>query len=45
MRAARARVADDAAALDDPALAPEVQLAADLLALMEAGAPQGGLYP
>lgn len=44
MRAAYDRFAADAAALGDPALAPEVELAADLVALMEAGAEQGDLY-
>lgn len=39
-----ARLAADAEALDDDALPVEVQLAADLLALMEAGAMQGTLY-
>lgn len=40
-----ARVAADAEAMDDEALAPEVQLARDLLALMKEGAPQGTMYP
>ena len=38
------RITADAAALADPALDPEVQLARDLLALMESGADQGDLY-
>ena len=38
------RFADDAQALDDPALLPELELARDLLDLMEQGAPQGDLY-
>lgn len=44
MTAAHARIAADAAALADPSLDVEVQLAADLLALMEEGARQGDLY-
>jgi Ca-activated chloride channel family protein len=44
MTAVAARFASDAAALADPALDPEVELADALLALMEAGAPQGSLY-
>jgi Ca-activated chloride channel family protein len=38
------RITKDAQALADPALDPEVQLAEDLLSLMEAGAEQGDLY-
>jgi Ca-activated chloride channel family protein len=38
------RITQDAQALADPALDPEVQLAQDLLTLMEAGADQGDLY-
>lgn len=39
-----ARLAADSEAIDDDDLPVEVQLAADLLALMESGAPQGTLY-
>lgn len=44
MTAAHARIVADAAALGDPSVDVEAQLAADLLALMEQGAPQGDLY-
>ena len=39
-----ARITEDNKALADPALDPEVQLAADLLGLMQKDAPQGNLY-
>ena len=45
MTAVSERFAADAANLADVALDPEVQLAADLLSLMESGAPQGDFYP
>ena len=45
MTAARDRFAADAEALGDATLTPELELASDLLALMEAGAPQGSWYP
>ncbi len=45
MTAARDRFAADAEALGDATLTPELELAGDLLALMEAGAPQEGWYP
>ncbi len=38
------RISADALALDDEAMAPEVELARDLLTLMEQGADQGDLY-
>jgi Ca-activated chloride channel homolog len=44
MERAHARVVADAAAIGDPALDPEVQLAADLLQLMRDGAGQGEIY-
>lgn len=44
MQAAHDRFVADAAALADPALDVEVELAADLLALIVARAPQGTLY-
>ncbi|AKF03143.1 vWA domain-containing protein [Sandaracinus amylolyticus] len=44
VRAAHARIEAAASVTGDEALATEVALAADLLALMEAGAPQGSLY-
>lgn len=45
MTAVRDRFAADAERLADETLAPELQLAQDLLALMEQGAAQGSLYP
>jgi Ca-activated chloride channel family protein len=45
MQATHDRFVVDAAALGDPALDPEVTLSADLLELMQSGAPQGSLYP
>ena len=44
MTTVSARIAADAAALADPALDVEVTLAADLLRLMEEGAPQADFY-
>jgi Ca-activated chloride channel family protein len=44
MRGALARFSADAESLADEALAPEVDLAHNLLALMEQGAEQGDLY-
>jgi Ca-activated chloride channel family protein len=44
MTTVNARIAADAAALDDPALDPEVALAAELLRLMEQAAPQGDAF-
>ncbi len=44
MQAVTDRIRLDATALDDPALQPEVELAEDLLDLMEQDAPQGDLY-
>lgn len=44
MAGALARISADAVALGDPELDAEVSFAHDLLALMEAGAPQGDLY-
>jgi Ca-activated chloride channel family protein len=44
MERAHARIVEDAESIADAALDPEVQLAADLLALMRAGASQGDLY-
>ncbi|MEM9492872.1 MAG: VWA domain-containing protein, partial [Myxococcota bacterium] len=44
MSAVHARAVADSDSLTDPALATEVALAAELLTLMEAGAPQGDLY-
>ncbi|MBE7453560.1 MAG: VWA domain-containing protein [Kofleriaceae bacterium] len=44
MRAAHDRFAADAAALADPTLTPEVELAAAMLRLIEERAPQGTLY-
>jgi len=44
MQQVQARIAADAGQLADAGLAIEAQLAADLLALMESGAPQGDLY-
>lgn len=44
MEVVAARVAEDAGAIDDPALAPEVALAEAMLELLRAGAPQGSLY-
>jgi hypothetical protein len=44
MTTALARITEDNQALMDPAIDPEVQLAADLLALMKRDAPQGNLY-
>jgi len=44
MRGAAERFAADAAALAEPALDVEVELAEAMLALMERGAPQGTLY-
>ena len=40
MKTVSERIAADAAALKDPSLDPEVKLAADLYALMKAGARQ-----
>ena len=45
MTAVRDRFAADAESLGNETLAPELQLAQDLLALMEQGAAQGGWYP
>lgn len=45
MRTTQERFAADAAAIDDASLTPEVELGAAMLALIEAGAPQGELYP
>ena len=45
MTAVRDRFAADAESLADETLAPELQLAEDVLALMEQGAAQGNLYP
>ncbi len=44
MKLTRDRFAADAEALNEPGLAPELELAGDILALMESGAPQGDLY-
>jgi len=44
LRDAHDRFAADAAALGDPDLEPEVALVAELLRLVESGAPQGSLY-
>jgi Ca-activated chloride channel homolog len=44
MRRVHERFAADAAALEDPALEPELQLAERLLALMREGAPQESFY-
>ena len=44
MTGALARISADAQALDDEALTTEVNLARDLLRLMEQGAEQGDLY-
>jgi hypothetical protein len=44
MAAAYGRFAADAAARADPALTPELALAAARLALLEAGAPQSDPY-
>jgi Ca-activated chloride channel family protein len=44
MADAVARITDDNKTLGDAAIATEVQLAADLLALMQKDAPQGNLY-
>src|SRR5690606_11870871 len=45
MSAVRDRFAADAESIAHESLDPELQLAQDLLALMEEGAPQGDLYP
>ncbi len=45
MTAVHQRFSADAEGLADPALVPEVDLAAALLALMQADAPQGDFYP
>lgn len=44
MEAVAQRMAEDADAIDDAALDPEVALAQALLELLRAGAPQGSLY-
>ena len=45
MQSAHDRFAADALSLGDATLQPEVELAADLIALIEENAPQGNFYP
>ena len=44
MSTALARITEDNKALGDPTIDTEIKLAADLLGLMQSGAPQGNLY-